>query len=136
MSKNASKKSAANKAADWDLDEVLSVEEFFDLHEITPDQQAYKCKECTAEDGSTFFALGLANGKTYYDKKAKQDKPAMTFFALGNKIEIDAENEEEFEDWVAENASNLALLEPPSEDVKYGKLFLAGKRKLWSQLVK
>lgn len=132
MAKNASKKSAA-KAADWDLEQVLTVPEFFELHEVDSDKQSYLCKECEASDGSTFFALGLPNGKTYKDADGKK-KAAMTFFALSNKHSDVCEDTEEFEEWLSDNKSSIALLEPPSDDVKFGKLFITGARKMWKDL--
>lgn len=117
---------------DFDFDNAMSVDEFFDFHEVEADEQEYLLKECTASDGSTFMALGLTNGETF-ERSDGTETSAMTFFVLSRKLED--KGEALTEDFLAQHAEDIQLLEPV-DDLKFGVIFLAtgsGKKK-WADL--
>lgn len=133
MAKN---KNNSRKAADWDIEESMSVNEFFELHEVPAKSRTFKVKECEAEDGSTFMAVGFTDGDTYTDDNGKE-RPSMTFFALSqnciSNYELDDADEDEVKDFLRQNKANIGLLEPV-KGVKFGKLFVSGGGELWDDL--
>lgn len=135
MAKN-SKKPNRSEAADWNLDDAMSVNEFFELHDVPAKSRTFKAKECEAEDGSTFLAVGFADGDTYTDDNGKE-RSSMTFFALSqnciSKYDLEDATEEDLKDFLKANKKSIGLLEPV-DGVKFGKLFVSGGGELWDDL--
>ena len=130
------KSSSRSKAADWNIEDAMSVNEFFEMYEVPAKSRTFKPKECEAEDGSTFLAVGFTNGETYEDENGKE-RPAMTFFALSqnciSNYELEDADVEDLRSFLKEHKANISLLEPV-DGVKFGKLFVSGGGELWDDL--
>ena len=134
-----SKKSSKKQSASWDLEEAISVAEFFENHDVEEDAQRFKIKEITAENGNTFFALGLANGEDYTDDKGKvHEGRGMTFFALGlacaEANDLEDASLQEVRSFVKAHKSEITLLEPIEGETNFGKFFIGGGGELWEDL--
>lgn len=138
MSKN---KKGQPAAADWDLDDAISVSEFFDDHKIAKSNRRFIVKECEAENGNTFIALGLSNGEDIQvedeDGNTITRKGAgMTFFALGincaSKYNLEDADADDVKDFIREHKEQISLLEP--NGTKFGKFFVSGGGELWEDL--
>lgn len=105
----------------WDFDNALSVEEFFDSYGCS--KKGYKLVDCTSDDGNEFVALRLNTGKTQKSGPYK-GRPVYVFFCLSRPLEEAGEVLDK--DFLRKHwQSDLRLLEP-IDGLKFGIAFLEG----------
>ena len=103
---------------DFDFEDSMTVIEFYKKNRVGKGHRKFLIKDCHAEDGSTFKALGLATGDTLED-----GRPEYAWFVLSRKLENDGEVLSKA--FLKEHKEDLMLLEPVDE-LKFGICFLAG----------
>lgn len=103
---------------DFDFDDAMTIVQFYKKNRVNKGSRKFIIKECHAEDGNTFKALGLATGDTLED-----GRPEYSFFVLSRNLEEQGETLNLM--FLKEHKEDLMLLEPV-DDLKFGICFLSG----------
>lgn len=102
----------------FDFDDSMTIIEFYKKNKVTKGNRKYLLKNCVAQDGTQFKALGLADGDTLDD-----GRPSYQWFVLSRALE--EQGEELTKAFLKEHKEDLMLLEA-IDDLKFGICFLAG----------
>jgi hypothetical protein len=113
---------------EFDFDDSMTVLEFFKKNRVAKGQRKFITKNCTAESGDVFPAVGFATGDTLDD-----GRPEYQWFVLSRKLEDEASNEKELKLFLKAHKEEVLLLEPV-DDLKFGIVFLAGGADDWDEL--
>jgi hypothetical protein len=110
---------------DFDLDDAVSVAQFFSENKVSKKNQKCMLKTCTSSEGETFKAVGFTNGS-----KLSDGRLSYTFFVLSQKLQDEGVvlNRE----FLHEHKSDLQLLE--CDDLKFGIAFLPGGGIDWEDI--
>lgn len=111
---------------DFDFNDAMSVVEFFNKNRVKQGSRKFIVKQCTAEDGNIFPAVGFATGDTLPD-----GRPEYQWFVLSRALEAKGETLDK--GFLREHKEDLMLLEPV-DDLKFGICFLAGGADDWDEL--
>lgn len=111
----------------FNFDDAVTVIEFFKQNKIAKGDRKFLCKNCTAEDGSIFPAVGFADGETLDD-----GRPSYQWFVASSTITESEgiEDKEDLKAFMRKHKEDLLLLEPV-DGLKFGICFLAGGAEDW-----
>lgn len=101
-----------NKKEDFDFDDNMTVNEFFERHNV--EKKLFIIKTKTNDNGEKFKVVGFANGK-----KDKDGHVAYTYFVLPRIIEFDSNVE--IKRYLRAHKKDIRLFEPP-KGCRYGIL--------------
>ena len=112
------------KKEDFDFDDNMTVNEFFERHNV--DKKLFIIKTKTNDNGEKFKVVGFANGK-----KDKDGHVAYTYFVLPKEVEKDSDAA--IKRYLRAHKNDISLLEPVG-GYRYGILFVGGGIEDWDEL--